>query len=345
MNAALHRLRAQARQALAPAAWDHLHEGEQQPSATGFAATRLWPRPLAAVHGGHTGLTLFGQTLAHPLLLAPIAYQRLFHADGELASALAASAQDATMVVSTLASCSLEAIAHSARTEQGTPAWFQLYWQGERARTLRLLRRAEAAGYGVILFTVDAPIKLATLALPHGVAAVNLEPAAAPSPGTAAASVVFDGWMARAPNWDDLAWLRRQTRLPLVVKGILHPDDAERAVAACCDGVVVSAHGGRVLSGAVDALDALPAVVSQVADRIPVLFDSGIRSGHDIFVALALGARAVMIGRPCIWGLAAGGALGVAQVIRLLRDELEMTMALTGCATLANIGPHCIVTR
>jgi 4-hydroxymandelate oxidase len=306
---------------------------------------RLWPRPLAPVAGGHTRLQLFDQTLSHPLLLAPVAYQRLFHADGELATALAASAQDTPMVVSSLASRPLEEIAHAARSDAGARPWFQLYWQGERARSLRLLRRAEAAGYGVILFTVDAPIKLASLRLPREMAAVNLEQAAAiPSLG-ATASTVFDGWMAQAPTWDDLQWLRAQTRLPLVVKGILHPGDAERVVDAGCDGMVVSSHGGRVLAATVPALEALPAVVARVAGRVPVLFDSGVRSGHDIFVALALGARAVLIGRPHVWGLAAAGAMGVAQVLRLLRDELEMTMALTGCATLADIGPHCILTR
>lgn len=351
MNALLHELEKRARKALDPAIWQYLHDGTA--SLPACTAMRLWTRPLAPVAGGHTRLQLFGQALSHPLLLAPVAYQRLFHADGELATALAASAQDTPMVISSLASRPLEEIALAARretrdevsSESGTGPWFQLYWQGERARSLRLLRRAEAAGCGVILFTVDAPIKLANLRLPRGIAAVNLEQAAAiPSPG-ATASTVFDGWMTQAPTWDDLLWLRAQTRLPLVVKGILHPDDAERVVDAGCDGVVVSSHGGRVLAATVPALEALPAVVARVAGRVPVLFDSGVRSGHDIFVALALGARAVLIGRPPVWGLAAAGAMGVAQVIRLLRDELEMSMALSGCATLADIGAHCLLTR
>lgn len=340
MNALLHDLEKRARATLTPAVWQYLHDGSAALAAC--ATRRLWPRPLAAVAGGHTRLQCFGQALSHPLLLAPIAYQRLFHVDGEHATALSATAQDTPMVISSLASRPLEEIALAARREAGAGPWFQLYWQGERARSLRLLRRAEAAGCSVILLTVDAPVKLANLHLPHDIAAVNLEQAAAIPPAGATASKVFDGWMARAPTWDDLQWLRAQTRLPLVVKGILHPDDAGRAVDAGCDGVVVSSHGGRVLSTTVAALDALPAVVARVAGRVPVLFDSGIRSGHDIFVALALGACAVLIGRPQVWGLAAAGAMGVAQVIRLLRDELEMTMALSGCATLADIGPHCL---
>ena len=335
-------LRAAARERLHPAAWDYLEGGSGDgltlaANRSAFDAIRIMPRVLAPVAGGHTRLHLAGAALAHPCLLAPIAYQRLFHPEGECASAMAAAAQGGLMAVSSLASQPLEAIARAA----GGPQWFQLYWQGDRERTRRLLRRAEAAGYGAVLLTVDAPVKHAVLDLPAGVAAVNLEPAPAPSlvPG---ASAVFDAWMAAAPGWDDLAWLRGETRLPLLVKGILHPDDAERAVRLGCDGMVVSNHGGRVLDGAPPAVAALPPVVDRVAGRVPVLLDSGIRNGRDVFKALSLGAAAVLVGRPAIWGLAAGGALGVARVLRVLRDELEMTMALAGCARLADIGRHCL---
>jgi 4-hydroxymandelate oxidase len=157
----------------------------------------------------------------------------------------------------------------------------------------------------------------------------------APASGVPAGlSQVFGNWMAQAPTWDDLAWLRRQTDLPLLVKGILHADDAQAAMDAGCDGLVVSNHGGRVLAGAPSSLDALGAVVQRVQGKVPVLLDSGVRSGRDVYVALAHGATAVLIGRPFVWGLAARGATGVAHVLRLLRDELEMTMALTGCASL-----------
>lgn len=330
---------------LPPEVWDYLQDGDADQDDGVPAAVRLWPRPLRELRGGNTRLTLFGQGLAHPLLLAPIAYQRLFHPEGECASAIAASAQGAPLLISSLASQSLETIARAGRLEDGSGPWFQLYWQGDRERSLRLLERALAAGCSAVVFTVDAPVKRATLRLPAGVAAVNLEPAAAAPASGPAHSAVFDVWMAQAPTWDDLAWLRRQTPLPLLLKGILHPDDAERAVALGCDGIIVSTHGGRVLGGTPASLDALPEIVRRIAGRIPLLHDSGIRSGQDAFAALALGACAVLVGRPYIWGLAADGATGVAQVIRLLRDELELTMALCGCATLADIGAHCLAAR
>lgn len=293
----------------------------------------LRPRPLVDVRGGHTRIELFGETLGHPLLLAPIAYQRLQHPDGECASAMAAAAQDGQMVVSTLASQPLEQIARAAEK----PLWFQLYWQGDRERTARLLDRALAAGYRCVVFTVDAPIKLAASPLPADVRAVNIEPPGQ-RPLRPGQSEVFDGWMADAPGWDDLAWLRARTpEVPLLIKGVLHAADAARAVDLGCDGVVVSNHGGRVLDCAPPALSCLTEVIAAVGDDVPVLFDSGIDSGADALRALSLGARAVLVGRPYLWGLAAGGALGVAHVIRLLRDELEMSMALCGRATLADV--------
>ncbi len=327
---------------LDPVAWRYLQDGSGAgltlaANRRAFEELTLVPRPLADVGGGHTRLDLFGQTLAHPILLAPIAYQRLFHPDGEAACAMAAAAQGGAMWVSSLASQTLESIAQ-AGLQTGRAPWFQLYWQGDRARTLRLARRAEAAGYPVSMFTVDAPVKLATLQLPGGVSAVNLEPALAPAPLQHGQSPVFDGWMAQAPTWDDLAWLRDQLRQPLIIKGLLHPDDCERGVNLGCDGLVVSNHGGRVIDGAPSSLEVLPAVCARVAGRVPVLLDSGIRDGRDVYQALAAGATAVLLGRPAIWGLAAAGALGVAHVIRLLRDELEMTLALCGCKTLADLG-------
>lgn len=323
---------------LAPEIWRYLQDGSGQgltlqANRRAFDQLPLMPRPLADVRGGDTRLTLFGQTLEHPFILAPIAYQRLFHADGECASALATVAQGGQMLVSSLASQPLELIAAQA----GQSLWFQLYWQGERERTLRLARRAEAAGYSVIVFTVDAPVKQATIALPDDIRAVNLEaPLALPSLKPQQ-SPVFDGWMAQAPTWDDLAWLREQLRVPLLVKGILHAEDAQRALALGCDGIVVSNHGGRVLDSAPAAIDVLPQIVAAIAGKVPVLLDSGVLSGRDAYKALALGATAVLPGRAFVWGLATAGALGVAHVLRLLRDELEMTMALCGKKTLLDI--------
>jgi 4-hydroxymandelate oxidase len=330
---------------LDPTAWRYLRDGSGNnltlaANRRAFESAGLMPRPLADVRGGHTRLKLFGKALEHPIMLAPIAYQRLFHADGECASAMAAAAQGGTMWVSSLASQSLESIAAAAQQAGGgdqSAAWFQLYWQGERERTLRLARRAEAAGYPVLMLTVDAPVKLSSLELPDEIQAVNLKRPLAAAPLHPGQSSVFDGWMSQAPTWDDLAWLREQISQPLILKGILHADDAERAIKLGCDGLVVSNHGGRVLDGAPASLDALPAILAQVAGRVPVLLDSGMRDGRDVFKALRLGASAVLLGRPYIWGLTSAGALGVAHVIRLLRDELELTMALCGCKTLQDL--------
>jgi 4-hydroxymandelate oxidase len=326
-----------AQQQLTAEVWRYLEHGAAEgltarANAAVFDDAALMARPLANVRGGHTRINLFGQQFEHPLLLAPLAYQRLFHADGEQASAIAANAQSGQMVVSSLASQSLEQIIEAA----GQPLWFQLYWQGDRARTLRLIKRALRAGYNAVMFTVDAPVKQAVMSLPDGIRAVNLEPAL-PLPGLLSGqSMVFDGWMAQAPDWDDLAWLREQLDVPLLVKGIMHADDATRVVAIGCDGLVVSNHGGRVLDGVPASLHLLPEIVQQVDGKASVLFDSGIRSGRDAFKAMAAGADAVMIGRPYIWGLSVCGVLGVAHVLRLMRDELEMTMALSGIAELAD---------
>lgn len=319
--------------------WRYLSDGDSAGNEKALADIRLMPRPLRDVRGGHTRLSLFGQELEHPILLAPVAYQRLFHPDGEVASAMAASAQGGQALISSLSSQPFDEIVSVVSHEGGDGPWFQLYWQGTRERTLRLLHRALAAGCTTVVLTVDAPIKLATMHLPSGVSAVNLERSESFATN---GSMVFDGWMTQAPVWDDLAWLRQQTELPLLVKGLLHPDDADHAIAAGCDGIVVSNHGGRVLNGAPLSINALSHIVERVDGRIPILFDSGIRNGRDVFVALALGATAVVIGRPYVWGLCANGAMGVAHVIRLLRDELEMTMALTGCKHLADIGRQCI---
>lgn len=330
--------RLQAKTRLDPRVWQYLAEGDDADNENALKHCRLMPRPLRTLAAGHTRLNLFGSTLAHPIVLAPIAYQQLFHPEGEQASAIAASALEGQFTISSLASQSIESINHAAQgVQQG--AWFQLYWQENRARTAQLLARAHAAGCSAIVFTVDAPIKLATLDLPPHIQAVNLMPR---EPFTAKNSTVFEGWMQQAPTWDDLAWLRQQTHLPLIIKGLLHPADIETAIEMACDGVVVSNHGGRVLAGAPISLSALKTVAEQVRGRIPVLFDSGIRSGRDVFVALAHGASAVLLGRPYIWGLASGGAMGVAHIIRLMRDELEMTMALTGCASLSDINVDCL---
>lgn len=324
-------LQVQAQAQLSPEAWAYLQDTagqvlSAQVNRQALDRIQLIPRVLQDMRQASTQVTLFGQTFEHPLLLAPIAYQRLFHPDGEMASAAAADAQGGGMLVSSLASQSLTEIARMSER----PLWFQLYWQNNRAATLDLLRRAEQTGYSVIVITVDAPVKQAVYDLPADVWAVNLAQPLQPAPIRAGESQVFQGWMAQAPIWQDMQWLRAQTTLPLLIKGVLHPQDAQLAVDIGFDGIIVSNHGGRVLDSTISSIDALQAIVQQINQQVPVLFDSGIRSGLDAYKALSCGAAAVCIGRPYIYGLAANGAIGVAQVIRTMRDELEMTMALMG---------------
>ena len=336
---------AQAERLLEPAVWAYLCGGAAdeltlRANLSAWQRLPLWPRVLRPLAGGHTRTTLAGHALAHPILLAPVALQQLAHPEGELASALAAAAQGAGYVLSTQSSTPLEAVAQAVRGDPGRgPLWFQLYWQADRGFNRALVQRAEAAGYEAIVLTADAPVqgvrdreRRAGLTPPPGVRAVHLRdaPAAPPAAGTYCA-----GLPAHAPSWDDVAWLRGCTRLPVWLKGVLHPQDARQALALGVAGLIVSNHGGRTPATA----DALPRVREAVQDALPLVVDGGIRRGTDVLKAVALGARAVLVGRPALHALAAGGALGVAQMLRLLRDELEMAMALTGCRTLADAGP------
>jgi len=308
-----------------------------------FARLRLLPRVLNEVGGGDSAVTLFGHRHPAPIVLAPVAFQQLAHPDGEAATVLAASAMRTAMVVSTQSGIALETLAAEAQA----PLWFQLYIQPDRDFTAALVKRAEAAGVQALVVTVDAPIhgprnreQRAGFVLPPGISPVNLAgmrelPPESIHPG--GMSLLQSERVRRAPTWDDVRWLRTLTKRPIVLKGILHPDDARRALDEGMDAVIVSNHGGRTLDTVPASIDALPAVAEALAGRIPVLLDGGIRRGTDVFKALALGASAVLIGRPFIHALAAAGAPGVAHVLHLLRTELEMAMVLSGCRTLAEI--------
>ena len=345
-----------ARERVTQAAWAYVSGGAAdeltlRENEAAFRRLRLRSRVLEDLAGGGTGLTLFGQSLDYPILLAPVAFQRLVHPDGELATALGAAAIGAGMVVSTQASVTLEEI---ARRSSG-PLWFQLYVQPDRGFTRELVRRAEDAGYQALMVTVDSPVsgmrnreQRAGFVIPSDIDAANLRGMTAPmATGLDAGPGMLLGGplLAAAPTWRDLDWLRSLTRLPLIVKGIMTEEDAARAIDHGAEGIVVSNHGGRTLDGQPASIEALPAVVAAVNGRAPVLLDGGIRRGSDAFKALALGAAAVMIGRPYIYGLAAAGAVGVAHVLRILRAELEVTMALTGCTTLGAIGPAALFDR
>ncbi len=309
----------------------------------------LHPRVLRGLAGGHTRQTLLGRVLEHPILLAPVAFQRMAHPDGELGTAYAAAAQGAGLVLSTQASTSLEQISQAIIQDEGRgPLWFQLYLQHDRGFTQGLVQRAEAAGYEALVLTVDAPAngardreRRAGFKLPDGISAINL--AHLPKPRAASLlpgqSAMFDGLLTTAPTWSDIDWLQSITRLPILLKGILHEDDARQAAQMGVAGLIVSNHGGRTLDTAIPTAWALPRIAQAVGPDMPLLVDGGIRRGTDVLKAIALGADAVLIGRPYVHALATAGALGVAHVIRLLRDELEIAMALTGCATLGDITP------
>ena len=313
-------------------------------NAEAWRALELMPRVLRPLAGGHTRVTLLGRTLAHPILVAPMAFQRLAHPHGEQATALAAAALGAGLVLSTQTSTSLQAIAASVLPEPGRgPLWFQLYLQPDRSFTQDLVQQAEAAGFEALVLTVDAPVqgsrdreRRTGFQLPPDVGAVHLKGLRSPPPRSLGAgqSALFDDLLTHAPTWDDLAWLRSITRLPVLLKGVLHPADAQEAVACGASGLIVSNHGGRTLDTAVPTAHALPRVAQAIQGQVPLLVDGGIRRGTDVLKAMGLGASAVLVGRPVLHGLANAGATGVAHVLRLLRDELEMAMALTGCRTL-----------
>lgn len=312
-----------------------------------FACSSLWPRLLRDVTAGQTTLGLLGREFAHPIFLAPVAFQTLAHSQGELDTARAAGATDTCLVCSTLSSVSLEEVARQAGPEK----WLQLYFQSRRQDTLDLVRRAEAAGYQALVVTLDAAIQApshralrAGFQMPPAVRPVNTlsYPTGGYSRPPVGGSSIFQGLMAQAPVWEDLVWLLEHTALPVLVKGVLHPEDAARFQAQGVAGLVVSNHGGRTLDGVPASLAVLPAIRQAVGPDYPLLLDSGIRSGADIFKALALGSDAVLIGRLQVYALAVAGALGVAHMLKLLREELELCMALTGCAHLADIGPEMI---
>lgn len=339
---------------LTPAVWDWLDGGAAdeitlRANRQAWDGLTLWPRVLRPLAGGHTQVTLLGRRLAHPILVAPMATQCAVHPEGELATACAAAALGAGLVLSLQTSTPIQTVADAMAGDPGRgPLWMQLYAQHDRAWLRDQIQQAEAAGCEALVLTVDAPCsgardreRRAGFRLPPGVRAVQFancppppRPALAPDQ-----SALFDDLLQQAPTWDNLAWLQSQTRLPLLLKGVLHPDDARQALRLGVAGLVVSNHGGRTLDTAPATARALPRIVQAVEGAIPVLVDGGIRRGTDVLKAMALGASAVLVGRPVLWGLAHAGAAGVAHVLRVLRDELEIAMALTGCATLDQACP------
>jgi len=341
-----------ARDQLDDATWAYFNGGAGDEISL-HANERAWqhisllPRLLRPLAGGHTRTTLLNTSWPTPMLVAPMAYQRLAHLHAESGMAMAAAAQGVGMVLSTQASETLEVVAQRTVHEAGRgPLWFQLYWQATPEVNRTLIQRAEDAGYEALVLTVDAPVqgvrdaeRRSGFALPPGVSAVNLSGhgPAHPAPLAAQHSAVFDHLLLHAPTWDTVAELCHSTCLPVLLKGITHPHDAQLALTHGVSGLIVSNHGGRTLDTMPATALLLKRIVQAVNSAVPVLVDGGIRRGSDVFKALALGATAVLVGRPVLWGLTSHGAAGAAHVLRILRDELEATMALCGCRTLADI--------
>ncbi|GAA1284966.1 oxidoreductase [Planotetraspora silvatica] len=332
-------------------------ESTARANRAAFERHRIVPRMLSGVAEPDTSLELFGARMPAPVLLAPVGVLAIMNPEGELAVARAAAGLGTTMVLSTAAAHSIEQVAEAS---EGGPRWFQLYWPKDRDLAESFLDRARAAGYRALVVTLDShtlawrPRDLDQAFLPflRGIGLANY--VTDPVFQKAVGSPIGDhdlhdavlAWTATfgdaSLSWKDLPFLRERWDGPIILKGILHADDARRAAAAGMDGVVVSNHGGRQADGAIASLDALPAVAAAVGDRISVLFDSGIRTGSDVIKALALGARAVLLGRPYVYALGLAGEAGVRHVIRSLLADLDITMMVCGIPSLGEITPEVL---
>jgi 4-hydroxymandelate oxidase len=337
-----------ARERMQPAAYEYV-SGAAADEITlrwnreAYDRVELMPRVLMDVSKLDTRVSLLNHELPFPILLAPCGFQRLVHPEGEEAVARGAGAAQALLVMSSAATTAVEDITKAATG----PLWFQLYVQRDRGFTRELVKRAEQAGAKALVLTVDTPVigprnreARSGFSLPPGMELPNLKGAYAKENATPHRSMgdgIYSEALDPTLTWKDLDWLLSVAKVPVVLKGILAPGDAERAAGAGVAGVIVSNHGGRNLDTAAATLDVLPQVVKRVGEQLPVLVDGGIRRGTDVLKALALGARAVLIGRPYLYGLGVAGAEGVTRVVNILRQEFEMAMALTGRTRLREI--------
>lgn len=350
-------LRERARQTLSPEAFAYIGAaGAERTLAANRADFDRWqivPRMLASVAARSLGTAIHGQPSPAPLIVAPIGLHELYHPDGELPSARAAAARGIPFALSNQSSRTMEEVALAMG---GAPRFFQLYWSRDRELTQSFLHRAEKSGYAAIIVTLDTRLlgwRPRDLDFGHnpflhakGLANYFSDPvfraalARPPEEDRTAAVQHFLG-VFNDPSlvWEDIAWLRAQTRLPITLKGILHPDDARRALDCGAHGLIVSNHGGRQVDGSISAIAALPAIAEAVGGKLSVGFDSGIRSGADALKALALGADYIGLGRPCIYGLAAGGGDGVGWVLDNFLAEFDLTLALSGLASPAQLTP------
>ncbi len=310
-----------------------------------FSRIPLYPRVFRGTARRDTSTTVLGFPIATPVVIAPVALLGMIHPDGEAPAARATTAAGSIFVLSTFSVTPVEQIVGAATG----PVWFQLYVYKDRVATEGLVKRVEAAGCSALELTADTPILgqrerdvRNSFELPEGLWTPNLtadaaqvvpEPAGGVSPFAASIDALLDPGL----TWDDVAWLRSITTLPVLVKGIVRADDAVRAVDAGASGIIVSNHGGRQVDTAPATIDVLASITDAVGDRVEVLVDGGIRRGTDIVKALALGARAVQVGRPVLWGLAVAGEQGVADMLDILHREFDLAMALTGCRSVSEI--------
>ncbi len=351
-------LEQRAKETLSPQAWDYVAGGAGgeetiRANREAFERWKLVPRMLCNVSERNLSTEIMGKSLPAPVLLGPVGVQGIIHKNAETETARAAASLGIPMVLSTVCSRPMEEI---ARANGGGTRWFQLYWSKDAELTANFLRRAESAGFSALVVTLDIPIlgwRERDLQYPYlpfllgeGVANYFSDPvfrsrlAKPPEEDPVSAIRLWASVFANpALTWDDLKFLRQHTKLPILLKGILHADDAARAMDCGVDGIIVSNHGGRQVDGAIAALDALPQVVEVVQGRAPVLFDSGIRRGADAVKALALGARAVLLGRLYIYGLAAAGEQGVRDVVQNFIADLDITLGLCGCASVRDLYP------
>lgn len=321
-----------------------MHEKSVAENLEQFNQYLLVPRHLNDFSLGNTSCKVLDQSFPHPIFLSPIGHQQLFHPDGEKASALAAEVLQSNFILSHLTNTSLQSL-----NRENPYKWFQLYWQGDREKSLALVKLAEQHNFKALVITVDSPHKgirdrerHALFEFPEGMQHPHM-PAHIPLPEiTTEQHPVFHSLMRIAPKWTDIEWLIHQTQLPVILKGVLHSKDAEQAIKIGVRGLIISNHGGRVLDTTIPPLIALKRIKHVVPTDFPLILEGGIRRGADVFKALALGATAVCIGRPYIYGLAVAGALGVAHVIRILKEEFEITMALMGTPSINDINSEHI---
>jgi 4-hydroxymandelate oxidase len=329
-----------ARARVEPGAWDYQSGGAGDEHSlaeneAAWARLRLRPRVLVDVSSRSLTTSAFGRTLDHPIVVAPTAAHRLSHPDAEVATALGAAGGGAVFTLSTVSSVPMEDVAAAAAD---APRWFQLYPPADRGACRELVHRAVANGFGAIVLTVDLPLPGNRERDVRNAFEVDLGVHLPPDQPVDAAGIVVLPTL----DWDELAWLRSICPVPLIAKGVLRADDALRAVDAGCDGIWVSNHGGRQLDTAIAPPDALPEIADAVIDRALLVVDGGVRRGIDVLKGIALGADLVAVGRPALWGLAVDGAAGVHRVLEILRDELSLAMALTGCRSIGEITPDLV---